>query len=454
MLAERPVRRQTIDARRATTPGSGPVRRPTGWVGVHAARLRHGRLTPYVGPPVRARNVLPVRIWTSPSGRTLVDFGQNLVGWVRVRVTGRPVRGHIRHAEVLEHDELGTRPLRTAQATDRFVLSGERGRVRADVHLPRLPLRRGRGLAGRARRRRTSRRSSSHSDLRRIGTFAAPTRLLNQLHSNVVWGLRGNFLDVPTDCPQRDERLGWTGDIAVFAPTAAFLFDVGRFLARLARRPRARAAGRGRHGAVRHPRRAQVRANPARLPGTPSRPPSGATRRSGCRGLCGRPTATARCSRRQYPSMAAHVRRVESLLSPNGLWDKGFQFGDWLDPTAPPEDPIRAQGGQRRRGDGLPLPVGAHGGRHGRAARPHAEDAEAFADLASRIRDAFVEHYVTTTAASRATRPPSTRSRSSSACSTTRMRPLAGDRLAELAARGRLPHRDGLRRARRTSPTP
>ena len=55
--------------------------------------------------------------------------------------------------------------------------------------------------------------------------------LLNQLHSNVVWGMRGNFLSVPTDCPQRDERLGWTGDLAVFAPTAAFLGDVESFLA-------------------------------------------------------------------------------------------------------------------------------------------------------------------------------------------------------------------------------
>ena len=69
-----------------------------------------------------------------------------------------------------------------------------------------------------------------HSDLQRIGHFECSDERLNQLHSNVVWGLRGNFLDVPTDCPQRDERLGWTGDLAVFAPSAAFLYDVQRFL--------------------------------------------------------------------------------------------------------------------------------------------------------------------------------------------------------------------------------
>src|SRR4029450_8269223 len=69
-----------------------------------------------------------------------------------------------------------------------------------------------------------------HSDLRRTGSFECSDALLTHLHRNIVWGLRGNVLDVPTDCPQRDERLGWTGDLAVFAPTAAYLFDVEDFL--------------------------------------------------------------------------------------------------------------------------------------------------------------------------------------------------------------------------------
>ena len=69
-----------------------------------------------------------------------------------------------------------------------------------------------------------------HSELERTGEFECSNPLVNQLHRNIVWGLKGNFLDLPTDCPQRDERLGWTGDIAVFAPTAAFLYDVKGFL--------------------------------------------------------------------------------------------------------------------------------------------------------------------------------------------------------------------------------
>ncbi|MGC5145431.1 hypothetical protein, partial [Escherichia coli] len=68
------------------------------------------------------------------------------------------------------------------------------------------------------------------SDMRRIGRFSCSDPLLSRLHENVVWSMRGNFVDVPTDCPQRDERLGWTGDIAVFADTASFLFDTHDFL--------------------------------------------------------------------------------------------------------------------------------------------------------------------------------------------------------------------------------
>ena len=83
-------------------------------------------LIPYSSPPVRRQEELPpIKIWTSPAGKTLVDFGQNLVGWVRVRVHGPAgTTVTLRHAEVLEHDELGVRPLRTAKVTDRFILSG------------------------------------------------------------------------------------------------------------------------------------------------------------------------------------------------------------------------------------------------------------------------------------------------------------------------------------------
>ena len=82
--------------------------------------------------------------------------------------------------------------------------------------------------------------------MERTGWFECSDPLINRLHENVVWGMRGNFLDIPTDCPQRDERLGWTGDIQVFAPTACFLYDSAGFLQSWLARPGRRAARRRR----------------------------------------------------------------------------------------------------------------------------------------------------------------------------------------------------------------
>ena len=135
----------------------------------------------------------------------------------------------LRHAEVLEHDELGTRPLRTAKATDRFTLSGG-----DDVFEPTFTFHGFRylevdGWPGDLTADDLTAVVIS-TDLDRIGTFECSDDLLNRLHRNVVWGARGNFVDVPTDCPQRDERLGWTGDLAAFAPTAVYLFDAQSFL--------------------------------------------------------------------------------------------------------------------------------------------------------------------------------------------------------------------------------
>ena len=117
---------QTIDARQSDDTWCRPGFTADGWVGVHRADLDPATLEPAIGPPVtRQDEVPPRRIWTSPAGQTLVDFGQNLVGWVRVRVRGRSGdEVTLRHAEVLEDGELGVRPLRTAAATDRFILSG------------------------------------------------------------------------------------------------------------------------------------------------------------------------------------------------------------------------------------------------------------------------------------------------------------------------------------------
>ncbi|RSL49937.1 hypothetical protein CEP54_012195 [Fusarium duplospermum] len=172
-------------------------------------------------PPVRRiLQLQPQRIITTPSGKKVLDFGQNLAGWLSVNID-IPVTGTvtIRHAEAMEHGELGTRPLRTAKASTVIHLGGETPRCRyADVT----------GYDACSLSDFTAIVVSS--DLRRTGTFECSHDHLNKLHENTIWSMRGNFISVPTGCPQRDERLGWTGDIQVFTPTASFLYDTAAFI--------------------------------------------------------------------------------------------------------------------------------------------------------------------------------------------------------------------------------
>jgi alpha-L-rhamnosidase len=383
---------ETIDARRRSDAWLQPGFSNESWTGVHPAELDFATLTPYIGPPVRRQAELqPIKIWTSPAGKTLVDFGQNLVGWVRLRASG-PAGSTItlRHAEVLEHDELGTRPLRTAKATDRCILSGGE-----DVFEPTFTFHGFRyvevdGWPGELTPDVITAVVVS-SELRRIGEFECSDELFNQLHRNVVWGTRGNFLDVPTDCPQRDERLGWTGDIAVFAPSAAYLFDVEDFLREwLANLDAEQRAADGMVGFV--------------IPDVLKyiKRPSKFTRESTAiwsdaavwvPWALWQAYGNRQVLSDQFDSMVAHVRRVESLLSPTGLWDSGFQFGDWLDPTAPPDQPALAKADK-----GVVATACLY-----RDARILAEAAELlgrsdevehFADLAERTRAAFHDHYV------------------------------------------------------------
>src|SRR6478609_1787978 len=172
---------QTIDARLVSAAWTLPGADLTGWVGVHLVDHDVSRLRPYVGPPVRRQAALrPVKVWASPSGATLVDFGQNLVGWLRFTVRG-PVGTEItlRHAEVLEHDELGTRPLRSAQATDRFVLSGGEDSFEPTKTFHGFRYAEITGWPGTVAKGDLE-AVVVHSDLERTGTFECSNELVNQ----------------------------------------------------------------------------------------------------------------------------------------------------------------------------------------------------------------------------------------------------------------------------------
>ncbi|MGN6743628.1 MAG: alpha-L-rhamnosidase-related protein, partial [Amnibacterium sp.] len=202
----------------------------------------------------------------------------------------------------------------------------------------------------------------------------------------------GNFVDVPTDCPQRDERLGWTGDIAAFAPTAAFLFDIDGFLKDWLRD--LDAEQQHHDGLIPFVIPDVLKY----LPAPRDFPNPDSTALWSDAGVWVPWTLWEAYGDRevletQFDSMASHVRRVRSLLSPTGLWDTGFQFGDWLDPDAPPENPAAAKADKgvvatacAYRSADLAARAAAVLGR--------AAEQQEFEEHAARLRAAFNEHYV------------------------------------------------------------
>ncbi len=285
--------------------------------------------SPTVPPVRRTQTVAPI----SRAG-DILDFGQNLVGWLRVTVRGAAAGTEVvlRHAELLDNDgRLFTAPLRTARATDTYIARGDD----EEVYEPRFTFHgfRYAEITGVDASQVDVDAVVLHSDLERTGTFDCSDPLLERLHENVVWGWRGNSVSVPTDCPQRDERLGWTGDAQVFSPTASFVYDCETFwenwLADLA-------ADQLPSGSVPHV-----------VPWLP---------RDGFHGAAGWGDAAAvipwttyvaygddSVLRAALPSMQRWVDYVFSRLDDEHRWVQDFQFGDWLDPDAPTEQPWRAK---------------------------------------------------------------------------------------------------------------
>ena len=183
------------------------------------------------GPPVKIVNKLePLSIKKTGEG-WMVDMGQNMVGWIRIKASGNS--GDVitlRHAEVLDKEgNMYYDNLRAAKCTNTYMLKGGT----EETFEPHFTFQGFRyvmvsGYPGELTADKI-RGMVIHSDMEPSGTFECSDPLINQLQHNIVWGLKGNFLDVPTDCPQRDERLGWTGDAQVFAPTACFNMNAATF---------------------------------------------------------------------------------------------------------------------------------------------------------------------------------------------------------------------------------
>lgn len=187
-------------------------------------------LVPSVAPPVKEHEIVKVqKVFTTPKGEQVIDFGQNLVGWVRFSVKGKAGDTiTLAHAEILDREgNFYTENLRTAESTDRYILNGKG----VETFAPHFTWHGFRyvKVQGCTVKPEDFTAVVLYSDMAPSGTFSCSNPLVNRLQENITWSLRGNFLDVPTDCPQRSERLGWTADAQVFFRTAAFNYNVKTF---------------------------------------------------------------------------------------------------------------------------------------------------------------------------------------------------------------------------------
>lgn len=277
------------------------------------------RIIGQLNEPVRViEEIAPAATIVTPKGEYVVDFGQNLVGVVKIAVK-RPYRGKITvgHAEVLDRaGNFYTENLRTAVSTDVYMLTGNETEL-----VPKFTWHGFRYIRVIAERPEDLVFTAQviHSDLRKTGTFRCSHPKIGQLQHNIVWGQRGNFVDVPTDCPQRDERLGWTGDANVFFRTAAFNYDVSQFFDKWLRDVRTEQDSDGNVPHV--------------IPNTMGKQ-DGAALWSDCATMIPwnyyRVYGSKILLEKQYLSMKNWVDYVYKKCGKNGLWQEGFQYGDWL----------------------------------------------------------------------------------------------------------------------------
>ncbi|NED98931.1 family 78 glycoside hydrolase catalytic domain [Phytoactinopolyspora halotolerans] len=380
---------EAYDARDEQPGWSEPGFDDSAWSAVVENKRDPATLVAPEQPPVRCtQEIAPVECRRTEDGTLLLDFGQNLVGRLRITVDG--AAGQVvtlRHAEVLQDGRLYTRPLRLAASVDTLVLDGSGPRTWE----PRFTLHGFRyaeieGWPGELREGDVVARVY-HTDMVRTGWFECSNPLLNRLHDNVVWSMRGNFVDIPTDCPQRDERLGWTGDIQVFAPTASFLYDCAGMLASWLTDLAHEQLDDG-----------TVPWFVPTIPGGPNWTPIRPGAVWGDAAVLTpwtlyRRYADASVLRRQYDSATAWVDLVVRIAGPSRLWNTGFQLGDWLDPAAPPDAPAAARTDRYLVATAYLAWTARHLAHTAEVLGKHA-DATRYATIADEVKTAFVAEYV------------------------------------------------------------
>ena len=350
------------------------------------------RLEPMRSPSMKVMQIIkPVKIIKTPAGETVLDMGQNMVGVLEFRCRApRGTQIHLQFGEVLQDGNFYRDNLRTALCEYRYTSDGTAKWIRprftfygfryvklTDWHEADVKAADFRGLV-------------IYSDLEATGTLTTSNKQVNRLIENALWGQRGNFLDVPTDCPQRDERMGWTGDAQVFFGTAAFNMNVWAFFSKFCYD--------------------LMREQQALDGSVPVVIPKHDVQQTGACAWGDAATiipwslyvnyGDKTILSQQYESMKAwvdYIRRCDIAHGGEHLWKGGFHYGDWL--ALDTEDPI----GDRFGGTDRTYLASAFYRYSAllvsKAARVlgNEKDAESYLALSQRVKQAIIREYVTKT---------------------------------------------------------
>jgi alpha-L-rhamnosidase len=378
---------ETYDARLEKPGWAAPGFADDQWAGVKIISYPKDNLVAPAGPPVRRiEEIKPIKIFKTPAGDTVVDFGQNMVGWARLKASGASgMNITIRHAETLDKQgNFYTENLRAAKATARYALKGGATEI-FEPHFTFFGFRYAaiEGYPGELTPDSLT-GIVIHSDIGRASEFETSSQLINQLQHNIIWGQKGNFLDVPTDCPQRDERLGWTGDAQVFASTAAFNADVAGFFAKWLKDM---AADQGNDGSV-----------PFVIPNVLGPGASAAWSDSAViiPWTLYLSYGDRRILEEQYDSMARWVEYERKRAGDDFIWDGDFHFGDWLAFASTASDYPGATTGK----DLIATAFFAHSTdllQRAAQALGKKDDAARYRELLLKIKKAFCHEFVTET---------------------------------------------------------
>ncbi|MBB6731684.1 alpha-L-rhamnosidase [Cohnella zeiphila] len=357
------------------------------WTAAEALDLPMNVLVPQENVPTRVTETIrPVSAFVTPAGDHVLDMGQNMVGRVRMTVQAAAgTRIELRHAEVLDRDgNIYFGNLRPAKQTAVYTARGEG----TETYAPRFTFMGFRyvkveGYPGGAPPLDAFVGEVIHSDMEPTGSFVTSDERVNRLQSNILWGQRGNFVDVPTDCPQRDERLGWTGDAQVFISTALFNFHGGPFFTKWLRDLRAE----------QHPDGGVPFVVPDVAGGASSAAWGDAA--VVCPWTVYQYYGDRRLLAEQYGSMKAWVDYIRAQGDDEFLWNTGFHFGDWLGLDAKEDSYVGATPREL-----IATAYYAYSSRLVRDAAKalgHREDEEKYGELHRQVVRAFREEFLTAT---------------------------------------------------------